>query len=63
MTIQDAGTHALSKITSGRWLCTVAVTLVFVYCAATGVLSQQEISDTVKMVFMFYFLKPPTEKA
>jgi hypothetical protein len=61
MTIQDASAHMLSKVSSGRWLCTVTVTAAYVYAVVTGLIDAQTITEVTKLVLMFYFLKTATE--
>ena len=45
----------LEKISSGRWLLTMACSVVFVYSAFTKLLSPAEIMGVVMMVFTAYF--------
>ena len=45
------------KLTSGRWLCTLGATVVFVFMACTDKFSNQEALNVVQMVFMFYFIQ------
>lgn len=48
--------HVGRKVTSGRWLCTLGVVVVFAYCAvALKLFSAEQILDVTKLVLVFYF--------
>lgn len=54
--------HILLKASSGRWICTVTAAITFAVLAIQGRIDEQLAMDTVKMVFIFYFMKKVSEE-
>jgi hypothetical protein len=46
------------KLLSGKFLFTVITALVFAYCAITGKLPQDKITEVILLVVYAYFNKP-----
>jgi hypothetical protein len=45
-----------NKAMSGRWLVTVSVAIVFVYCSVYKILSPSDIKEIIRDVILFYFV-------
>ena len=56
-----ASEHVLMKISSGRWLLTMAAATTFCYLRARGIITGDKAADIIQMVFIFYFMKKATE--
>lgn len=54
---RDAILHILMKLSSGRWLVTVAAAIVFVYTAIKGILPPDDVKMILGIVITFYFTK------
>lgn len=51
----------MNKLFSGRFLFTICTALVFVVCAAKGVLNNEQIVSIIMLVVTFYFAKNKVE--
>ncbi len=49
--------HILSKLTSGRWLWTMAACLAFVIMVVRRDLSNQEALSVISLIVTFYFVQ------
>jgi hypothetical protein len=47
----------LSKLTSGKFIFTIIVAIVFAYCAITGILKEDKIMEVTLLVVYAYFNK------
>jgi len=54
--------HVLFKITSGRWIFTVAAAAVFVVISVTGKLPPEDIKELLMLIATFYFVQRSIEK-
>lgn len=54
--------HIMRKASSGRWICTVTAAITFAVLAIQGRINEGLAMDTIKMVFIFYFMKRATEE-
>lgn len=53
--------HVFTKMSSGRWLCTMGVVIVFVVGSLTHYIPVPAIVDLSKLVITFYFVKAAME--
>ncbi len=49
--------HIFNKISSGRWILTVASAIAFLYCVWKRLLTAGEIATILTMVFTLYFTR------
>lgn len=49
--------HVTKKVSSGRWLFTVAAAVVFVFLSCTGALPADDVKSIILVVITFYFTK------
>jgi len=52
----------LAKITSGRWIITLAATFVFTYLSIFEILPIDKVMEILLLVFYAYFSKPRTNE-
>ena len=50
--------RVVSKVSSGRWILTVACAVTFSWCAVKGIIDDQAIVAILGMVFVSYFQRP-----
>lgn len=54
---QTLAEQVLGQITSGRWLLTLAIGIVFVFASLQGILPPDDIKMIIGMGMTFYFMK------
>jgi len=52
----------LSKILSGRFILTIIVGIVFLYCAVTNKIEEAAVTAILSMIFQSYFNRHDREK-
>lgn len=52
----------MNKLTSGRFLFTIATGVVFIYSTIAGVLNNEQVVSIIMLVVAFYFNKNREEK-
>lgn len=62
MESKDIGTHVFTKLTSGRWIFTVASAAVFVTLSVTGKLPPDDVKELLMLIATFYFVQRSVEK-
>jgi len=55
--MNDTVKHVVSKLTSGRWIVTVAAATVFATTAITGSMPSEDVKLIIGIVVTFYFTK------